>query len=233
MSDTRPIFFIDIDNTLYSKSKNVHGLMCGLIDQYFEENLQLSKDDAYVLHSRYYKEYGLAIEGLVRYYKVDPLEYNRKVDDALLLDDVLSPDPKLRRLLDDIDKTKVRLWLFTNAYITHGRRVVRLLGVDDVFEGITYCDYGARPFLCKPSPAMFEKAEREAGAQSKDQCYFIDDSLLNCQHAQARGWHTVHFLEPGDSEPPSMTSEYRVSSLEELRTVFPQFFKAPAAPSNL
>ena len=121
----------------------------------------------------------------MRYYKVDPLEYNRKVDDALLLDDVLSPDPKLRRLLDDIDKTKVRLWLFTNAYITHGRRVVRLLGVDDVFEGITYCDYGARPFLCKPSPAMFEKAEREAGAQSKDQCYFIGNAItgeqnLNC-----------------------------------------------------
>ena len=27
------------------------------------------------------------------------------------------------------DKAKVKLWLFTNAHITHGKRVVRLLGV--------------------------------------------------------------------------------------------------------
>ena len=98
------------------------------------------------------------------------------MDDALPLDEVLSPDPKLRQLLDDIDITKVKLWLFTNAYVTHGRRVVRLLGVDDMFEGITYCDYGARPFLCKPSPAMYEKAERESGAKSRDQCYFVGNA---------------------------------------------------------
>lgn len=168
------------------------------------------------------------------------------------MDVVLSPDPKLRQLLEDIDRSKVKLWLFTNAYITHGMRVVRLLGVEDMFEGITYCDYGARPLLCKPHPAMYEKAEIEAGARSAGHCYFVgkkplcglsplhlvltvraDDSSLNCQHAQARGWHTVHFLEPGDAEPVLMASEYRISSLEELRSKFPQFFKASLAPSDV
>ena len=52
-------------------------------------------------------------------------------------------------------------------------RVVRLLGVADMFEGITYCDYGAETFLCKPNPAMFEKAERESGASSMNDCYFV------------------------------------------------------------
>ena len=126
-----------------------------------------------MLHLRYYKEYGLAIEGLVRHHKVDPLEYNRLVDDALPLDSVLSSDPALRQLLQDIDRSKVKLWLFTNAYVTHGRKVVRLLGVDDCFEGMTFCDYGKAPLLCKPAPAMFEKAEREAGVSEKPMCYFV------------------------------------------------------------
>jgi pyrimidine and pyridine-specific 5'-nucleotidase len=54
-----------------------------LIDQYFIKHLELSREDAYKLHQDYYRTYGLAIEGLVRHHKIDPLEYNRQVDDAL------------------------------------------------------------------------------------------------------------------------------------------------------
>jgi len=50
-------------------------------------------------------------------------------------EDIIEPNPSLRKLLEDIDKTKVKLWLFTNAYVNHGRRVVKLLGIDDLFEG--------------------------------------------------------------------------------------------------
>ena len=126
-----------------------------------------------MLHQKYYKEYGLAIEGLVRHHKVDPLEYNQKVDDALPLDDIITPDPVLRQLLEDVDRTKVKLWLFTNAHITHGKRVVRLLGVDDLFEGMTYCDYSQKRMICKPHKEMYEKAELEAGISSVEDCYFV------------------------------------------------------------
>lgn len=129
-----------------------------------------------MLHMKYYKEYGLAIEGLTRHHKIDPLEFNREVDDALPLDDILKPDPKLRRLLEDIDRSKVRMWLLTNAYVTHAKRVVKLLQVDDLFEGITYCDYGNSPLVCKPSQAMYERAEKEAGASSTSECYFVGKS---------------------------------------------------------
>jgi pyrimidine and pyridine-specific 5'-nucleotidase len=121
----------------------------------------------------YYKTYGLAIEGLVRHHKIDPLEYNRQVDDALPLESIISPDPALRKLLLDIDKSKVKLWLFTNAYVTHGQRVVRLLGVDDLFEGLTFCDYGQDTMICKPHPEMFAKAMKEAGAKKFKDCYFV------------------------------------------------------------
>lgn len=208
-----------------------------------------------MLHQKYYKEYGLAIEGLTRHHKIDPLEFNYEVDDALPLDDILKPDPKLRKLLQSLDTSKVKPWLLTNAYINHAKRVVKLLDVEDLFEGVTYCDYGRLPLICKPSQEMYAKAEKEAGAPSTEQCYFVgasisrllsarlldighqagrthadngnatDDSHLNCKHAQARGWTTVHLVEPGLPIPRIPASRYLISRLEELRVHFPDLFK--------
>ncbi|GAB7349045.1 hypothetical protein MBLNU459_g8011t2 [Dothideomycetes sp. NU459] len=200
--------------------------MADLIDEYFASHLDLSREEANQLHSRYYKDYGLAIEGLVRHHKVDPLEYNTKVDDALPLDKVLSPNPKLRRLLEDLDRTKVKPWLFTNAYITHGKRVVKLLGIDDMFEGITFCDYGARPFLCKPAADMFKKAMKQAGVKSPEKCYFVDDSAINATGATSYGWTAVHLVEPEVQPPAKQASKYQIQNLEELRDLFPQFFRS-------
>lgn len=171
--DERPVFFFDIDNCLYSQNRKVHDLMKALINSFFIRHLDLSKEDALQLHERYYKEYGLAIEGLYRHHKISPLEFNREVDDALPLDDILDTDLELRQILLRFDRSKVKLWLLTNAHITHAQRVVELLGVVDCFEGITYCDYAAKELLCKPRREMYEKAEQEAGVRGQDQCYFV------------------------------------------------------------
>jgi pyrimidine 5'-nucleotidase len=141
------------------------------------KHLGLTTDDAHMLHQKYYKEYGLAIEGLTRHHKIDPLVFNYEVDDALPLDKILKPDPKLRKLLESLDTTKVKPWLLTNAYISHGKKVIKLLGVGDLFEGITYCDYGQLPLVCKPSQEMYAKAEKEAGAPSTESCYFVGTLL--------------------------------------------------------
>lgn len=222
--DRRSVFFFDIDNCLYPRSLRIQELMQDLIDSYFVRHLALPASDARALHARYYKDYGLAISGLVKHHTIDPLAYNHEVDDALPLDDVIKPDPQLRRLLEDVDKSKVKMWLFTNAHITHARRVVRLLGVEDCFEGVTYCDYAAKVLLAKPHKQMFEKAEREAGAKSSDECYFVDDSALNCRHANKRGWTVVHKLEVEESLPESKAGRYQIRDLEELRSIFPYFF---------
>jgi len=223
----RKVFFFDIDNCLYPKSYRIHDMMGQLIDGYFEKNLSLSKEDAFNLHQRYYKDYGLAIEGLVRHHKVDPLEYNREVDDALPLDDVIKPNPELRQLLEDINRDEVKLWLFTNAYITHGQRVIRLLDLEDCFEGITYCDYGAGKLVCKPRREMYDKAMREAGATDVSQCYFVDDSALNAQAAKEYGWKAAHLVEPLTKSPEKPVADFQIGHLEELRQVFLELFKRP------
>ena len=98
------------------------------------------------------------------------------MDDALPLDGLITPDPHLRKLLEDLDRNKVKPWLFTNAHITHGQRVVKLLGIEDMFEGITYCDYSKPSIICKPHSAMYDKAQAEADVSSPEDCFFVGTS---------------------------------------------------------
>ena len=141
--------------------------------QFISKHLALDSQEATVLQERYYNDYGLALEGLTRHHKIDPMVFNHEVDDALPLDSILRPSPTLRALLLRLDRSKVKPWLLTNAYISHAARVLKLLGIDDLFEGITYCDYGSLPLVCKPSQAMYIKAEKDAGAPGPEQCYFV------------------------------------------------------------
>ncbi|SPO05958.1 probable pyrimidine 5`-nucleotidase [Cephalotrichum gorgonifer] len=223
----KPVLFFDIDNCLYPRSSNVHDRMAALIDEFFLKHLNLTEEEAIRLHTEYYTQYGLAIEGLVRHHEIDPLEYNAKVDDALPLEDIIKPNPDLRKMLEDIDKDKVTIWLFTNAYVNHGRRVVRLLEIDDLFDGLTYCDYSEIPLLCKPNPEMYKKAMREAGVDRVEDCYFVDDSFLNCSKAQEFGWTVAHLVEEGLPVPKKQASQYQIRNILEIRDTFPQFFKSP------
>ncbi|KAL2021968.1 hypothetical protein VTK56DRAFT_6387 [Thermocarpiscus australiensis] len=228
-SPKRQVFFFDIDNCLYPKSARVHDLMADLIDRYFATHLSLPWEDAVRLHREYYQNYGLAIEGLVRHHQIDPLDYNAKVDDALPLDGIIKPRPELKKLLSDIDRSKVKLWLLTNAYINHAKRVIRLLDVEEFFEGVTFCDYSSIPLVCKPHPAMYHKAMREAGVEKYEDCFFVDDSYSNCKKAQELGWTVAHLVEEGVKPPRTPACKHQIRHLEDLRTVFPQFFKSDSS----
>ncbi|KAI5783155.1 pyrimidine 5'-nucleotidase [Peziza echinospora] len=215
--DPRPVFFFDIDNCLYPRSLKIHDLMKDLIDNYFRTHLHHSPSEAKELHQTYYLTYGLALSGLLANphhhhpVVIDPMHYNKHNDDALPLEDVIKPIPALTSLLQDLKKAgKVKLWLLTNAYINHARRVITLLGLDGIFDGTTYCDYeeGGRigRLVCKPSTEMYLRALRDAGVRNEERAretYFVDDSYMNCRAAyETMGWrNTVHLLEPEDPEP--------------------------------
>lgn len=51
-------------------------------------------------------------------YHVDPFDFDTKCDGSLPLEKMLSPDPRMRKLLKDIDRSKCRVWALTNAYRT-------------------------------------------------------------------------------------------------------------------
>lgn len=193
------VFFFDIDNCLYKSSSKIHDLMQVSIVNYFKNTLNLSHEDAHQLNNTYYKEYGLAIRGLVMFHGINALEYNKLVDDSLPLQDILRPDPELRQMLLDLKRSQKfdKLWLFTNAYKNHGIRVIKLLGLGDIFDGITYCDYSQTDTLvCKPNPMAFERAMVQSGLNNYQNAWFIDDSGSNIHQGLKLGMHQcVHVVE--------------------------------------
>lgn len=52
-----------------------------------------------------------------------------------------------------------------------------------------------------------------------------DDSHKNCVGAQKAGWTAVHYVEEGLPLPDTPASQHQVRSLEELRSLFPEFFR--------
>lgn len=187
------------------------------------KGLDMPAEQAAALHEQYLREFGSTIEGLIRNHDVDPMIFNEQVDDALPLEDLLDEDIKLQRMLARFDRTKVKLWLLTNAHVTHARRVVRILGVERYFEGITFCDYASGKLVLKPSQKMYAAAERDAGLDDVRQCFFVDNSVQNCLEAQNRGWTVVHLCEPSQDMLAEEHVEHRIRSLQELPDLFPAF----------
>ena len=85
-------------------------------------------------------------------------------------------------------------------HFQHARRVLSLLQLDSIVEGIVYCDY-ANPELyvdlravqitsssCKPEPEFFPAAQEAERASPNIRHYFVDDSLANIKQALRLGW---------------------------------------------
>lgn len=241
-TDDRVIVWFDIDNTLYSASSKISQAMGERIHNYFV-GMGLSHEEAAVLHHRYYSQYGLALRGLKRHHDVDVIDFDRKCDGSLPLEAMISYDPVVRKVFEDIDRSKARVWALTNAYKPHAERVLRILKLTDLVDGLVYCDYTVDNFSCKPEAEFYQLAMKQAGVTDPSKCYFVDDNRGNIDGAIAQGWRKcVHFCEKGleameggimkqigdeplDPANATIGDILEVSRLEQLRDVWPEIFK--------
>lgn len=201
-------------------------LMVERIHNYFR-SLGLDDEEAESLHMRYYKEYGLAIRGLVQHHAIDPLDYDQKCDASLPLEEILRPDTRLIGMLKSLKSRKTSVFSLTNAYRVHARRVLSLLQLDSIVEGIVYCDYTNPAFSCKPEAEFYLAAQEAVHAAPTAQHYFVDDSIANVRQAIKLGWSkSVHYDEHGDFHEPFTTPDgiLTISHLLQLPTVWPELF---------
>ncbi|KAJ7228570.1 pyrimidine 5-nucleotidase [Mycena pura] len=230
--------FLDIDNTLYSAGTGISAAMGKKIHEYFV-NFGFDEAEATELHLKYYTQYGLALRGLIMHHNVDPVDFDKKCDGSLPLEDLIKPNPRLRTLISDIDRTKASVWALTNAYRPHAERVLRILNVDDLIDGLIFCDYQQPNFVCKPDAQYYHQALAKAQVSDPSNCYFVDDSRLNVKAARALGWgHVAHFCETGlvhveggkvkeisgDRQVEAMSGIDVITDLEELRKIWPEVF---------
>ncbi|KAI9310108.1 pyrimidine 5'-nucleotidase [Dichotomocladium elegans] len=218
MTTDEPVFFFDCDNCLYDKSLGVHLLMRQKIVKYFVK-MGIPEHEAIELRARYHIDYGLALRGLQKHFQVDALQYDKEVDGSLPLDDLIKQDPALRQMLEGM---KIKKWIFTNAYYLHGERCLRLLGIDDQFQGMTFADYRVPDFACKPELESYKQAMAEAGIEDPTLCYLVDDSASNIDAAKSLGWTTVHVTD--DLEEP-LHGDYQIRTIHDLPKVLPHLWE--------
>jgi len=54
--------------------------------------------------------------GLSQMCSLDALDFDRKCDGSLPLEDMIPYNPAVRKIFEDIDRSKARVWALTNAY---------------------------------------------------------------------------------------------------------------------
>jgi putative hydrolase of the HAD superfamily len=200
----------DLDNTLYSKSAGIFEAVVQRIWQYMEDRMGYEREYARALRRTYVADHGSTLRGLMIHQNVDPEEYLAFVHDVGV-ERRLGPNPGLGRLLEAVTCNRV---IFTSSDRSHARRVLRCLGVEDLFSNIfdiTFTDY-----IPKPDLEPYHKVLGTLGLDGRV-CMMIEDTPVNLKTAKELGMTTVLVGEEPGGEDGYV--DYRIDGILEMETV--------------
>jgi putative hydrolase of the HAD superfamily len=206
--------YFDLDDTLYPASSGLWEAIRQRMNSYMQKFINLPLPEIVHMRQDYLEKYGTTLRGLQAHYEVDTDEYLAYVHD-LPLEDFIRPDSKLKQVLLSLPQ---RRWIFTNSDNNHARRVLKILGVEDCFNGII--DIRAVDFACKPDKIAYQRALAIAGDENPGSCMIFDDALRNLIPAHVMGFYTVLV---GKNETDASIDQ-SISNLYELRDCMPDLW---------
>ena len=175
----------DLDETLYPSSSGLWLAIRERINAFLQERMGFPSDQVATLRERYFREYGTTLRGLQANYSVDMEEYLAFVHD-LPLGEYLHPDPELHMVIAALPARK---YIFTNADSAHANRVLDVLGLQGLFDGILDV-YTIAPY-CKPMPESLELALKAAGSPLPRDCALLDDQARITRAARRLGLFAI------------------------------------------
>ncbi len=183
------VWLFDLDDTLHDASgasmRELHVSM-GL---YIEETLGLSTDEASALRRRYWLKYGATLLGLVRHHGVKPAHF---LHHTHLLPGL---EARVRGHAPDLlalKRLKGRKYILTNAPAAYAARVIGVLGIGHLFDGVLAIEdmhmFGdLRP---KPDARMLRWVAARLGVPPT-RCVLVEDTLVHQKAARRIGMGTV------------------------------------------
>jgi putative hydrolase of the HAD superfamily len=181
--------FFDLDDTLYPPSTGLWKNIKSRISLYMHERMYIPVDEVESLREKYFLQYGTTMRGLQAHHNIDTEDFLAFVHD-LPLKDYLTPNPTLRDIIASLPTVNL---IFTNADIHHARRVLSVLGLNDLFE--TVIDVNSISPYCKPMPESFQIAMQAAGESDPSKCVMIDDINRTTKAAKAQGVFSILYNE--------------------------------------
>jgi putative hydrolase of the HAD superfamily len=177
--------FFDLDETLYPSSSGLWMAIRERINIYLRDRMAFPPEQIEVLRDQFFREYGTTLRGLQAHYNVDMEDYLAFVHN-IPLESYLHQEDGMREVLVSIPARK---FIFTNADSAHANRVINVLGLQGVFDGVldvhTFAPY------CKPMPESFQLALQAAGSPDPHSCVLLDDQARVTRAARQQGLFTV------------------------------------------
>jgi putative hydrolase of the HAD superfamily len=176
-------WLFDLDLTLYPPEVDLMSQISAHITRFVIRTTGLPHDEAFALQKKYFHAYGTTLHGMVAHHGVEPAAFVSEVEDIAL--HAVEPDPRLRAALQRLPGRRL---VFTNAGGVYAGRVLRKLGVDDLFEDVFHIE--AADYVPKPQLATFERMIRRHAVEPATAAFF-EDMERNLAPAAALGMTTV------------------------------------------
>lgn len=183
------VWLFDLDDTLHDASSASMRELHVSMGQYIEANLGIGKAESDALRRQYWQRYGATLLGLVRHHGVKPAHF---LHHTHLLPGLES---RVRGHAADIAALK-RLrgakFILTNAPMAYAQRVLAVLGIGRLFDGVLAIEdmhmFGElRP---KPDARMLRWVAARLGV-APTRCVLVEDTLVHQKAARRVGMGTV------------------------------------------
>ena len=143
-------WIFDLDNTLYSADSGIFQQVHKLMGEFISKNLKMDIVEAKKLQSKYYKQHGTTLRGLMDNHGVEPDYF---LDEVHKLDySIVGPDEILNKELEKIQGRKI---IYTNANKKHVVDVLERINLANFFDEIF--DIKMANYIPKPELKPYEQ----------------------------------------------------------------------------
>ncbi len=186
---SRRVWLFDLDDTLHDASSAVYAGINEGMNGFMERELGLTRDQATALRIHYWHRYGATLLGLVRHHGVNAAHF---LHHAHLLPGLEERVRGHRHDLAALAALPGRRYLLTNAPAAYTARVLGVLGIGHLFDGIFAIEdlrmFGQlRP---KPDARMLRAIAARLGVPPA-RCVLVEDTLMHQKSARSIGMGTV------------------------------------------
>ena len=167
-------WIFDLDNTLYSADSGIFQQVHRLMGEFISKNLNIDLTEAKKLQSKYYKQHGTTLRGMIDNHGTNPdyfLEEVHKLDYS-----IVGPNDLLNR---ELKKLKGRKIIYTNANKQHVINVLERIDLTNFFDEIF--DIKMANYIPKPEIKPYEQIIKKYNLNPSTSAMF-DDIAVSYTH---------------------------------------------------
>ena len=198
----------DCDGVLYQDLEAVFGQVSKKMTEYISKKLNLDLKVAKELQRSYFHKYDTSLNGLMIHHNIPPREFLDYVHDIDL--SFLEKDQTLR---EELERTNLRKFVFTNGSKEHVKKITTSLGIDDQFENVF--DIVDAKYNPKPAAKAFDLMIEKFKIDPKETLY-IEDIAKNLSIGKKRGTITAWLINDeywGKKESDKEFIDYKIENL--------------------